>query len=527
MSGLKRWLPWVGGALVVGVVTAVLDPAGASGLVGYLILSGISAGFCWLAWRKVAARDAPRTLALILLVALGVRLGIGIALARALPIYGYPDAEGQRDPYVFQDARLRDEDAWALGRSEQPLSRAFVRPQESDQYGGLLFLSAAIYRYLSGGIHRPLLVVLPAATVGALAALFTWAFASMTFGGRAGLIAAWVVALYPDAVLLGASQMREPFVICGMALALYGYARQRAGASRAGWAAVLLAVTAVLPISPPYALVILGVVALAWIWQGGLRPGWAAIGLVGLAAVALGLTALAWSGVQGLYPESLLDLLSEWLRHGAGFQLSLLEQGSGLVQKLFELTPDWMHLPMATFYGLVRPLLPAALADRTGAVLWQIVEIWRSLGWFALLPILVYAPLAAASVKEHRGMALYVSLVFWVAAVIASFRAAGDDWDNPRYRAIFVPLMGTLAGWAWLHARWAGSRWLGRSYVGVGGATLIFLHWYIGRYYGTPRLSVEATLAAMAAFTVLYFGGLALLDRRRTDAGLTAGTPGV
>jgi len=143
------------------------------------------------------------------------------------------------------------------------------------------------------------------------------------------------------------------------------------------------------------------------------------------------------------------------------------------------------------------------------------------------LPILAYAPAAALRSGNRRGLAMYLGVAFWVAAAIASFRAGGDDWDNPRYRAVFVPLMGTLAGWAWFQARQAGNHWLRRAYIGVVGVTLIFLHWYAGRYYGTPRLSLEATLAAMLGFSALYFGGMALLDRRRSGPRLTGGVPEV
>lgn len=526
MRSWRAWLPWAAGVLLSAVTLAWLDPLGPplGGSLGYLVLAAVCAVLASLAWREVAGRDAPRALAVMLMVAVALRLGTGIALARLLPIYGYTR---QQAGYIFQDARLRDNDAWALGRSDQPLTRAFVRPQESDQYGGLLFLSAAIYRYLSAGVHRPLLVVLPAAAFGSLAVLFTWGFAAAVVGRRAGAVAGWVVALYPDAALLGASQMREPFIIAGLALALYGYARARLGGSRSGLLALLLGVLTALFVSPPYALAILILVGLAWLWEGGLRPTWAAAGLAGLAALALGLTALAWSGLQDVGGSNPLALLVDWLMRGAQFQLSLLEQGSGWVQRLFGLTPEWMHIPLATMYGLTRPLLPAALADRTGAVLWQIVEIWRSLGWFALLPILAYAPAAALRSGNRRGLAMYLGVAFWVVAAIASFRAGGDDWDNPRYRAAFVPLMGTLAGWAWFHARQAGSHWLRRAYIGVVGVTLIFLHWYAGRYYGTPRLSLEATLAAMLGFSALYFGGMALLDRRRAIHRLTGGVPEV
>jgi hypothetical protein len=522
MRRLRPWLPWLAGGLALAFLLTWLDPAGPSGLPGYAALAAMCTLLFWLAWSSLARPEAARTLAALLLVALGLRLGVGIALARLLPVYGYPNEPGQQAGYVFQDAWLRDRDAWALGRSDRPLTHAFTEPSSSDQYGGMLFLSAAIYRYLSAGVHRPLLVTLPAAAFGALAALFTWAFATSAIDRRAGIVAGWVVTLYPEAVLLGASQMREPFILCGLALALLGYGRMRAG-GRGGLRMLLLGGLIALFVSPPYALVILLLVVLAWLWEGRLRVSWAAVGLAGLAVLALGLTAVAWSAVQDVGGGHPLALVGDWLLRSARFQLVLLERGSGWVQRLFEMTPEWMHLPLATAYGLTRPLLPAALADRTGAVLWQVIEIWRAAGWFVLVPTLAYAVVAALRGGGRRSLVSYLGLAFWVAAVIVSLRAAGDDWDNPRYRAVFVPLMGALAGWAWLHSRQVGRRWLQRAYVGLIGATLIFLQWYAGRYYGTPRLSLEATLAAILGFALLYFGGMALLDRRRAHPRLTGG----
>ena len=166
-------------------------------------------------------------------------------------------------------------------------------------------------------MNRPFQVVLPAAAFGSLAVLFTWAFAATDIGRRAGAVAGWVVALYPDAVLLGASQMREPFIIAGLALALYGYSRARLGASRPGLVSLLLGILIALFVSPPYALAILILVAVAWLWEGGLRPPWAAAGLAGLAALALGLTALAWSALQDVGGGNPLALLTDWLLRGA------------------------------------------------------------------------------------------------------------------------------------------------------------------------------------------------------------------
>ncbi len=524
--GVRRAIAWIAGGAGIGAVVALVDPKGAptQGLPVYLLLGALGGLAIWAAWRAVADQGAARSLGAALVTAVALRLGIGIALANALPVLGY-DREVQRAGYVFQDAWLRDKDAWDLGRSGRPLTEAFTRPRESDQYGGLLFLSSAIYRYLPGGTHRPLLIVMLAASAGSAAVLFTWGCVSMFFGGKPAMLAAWIVALYPDFVLLGASQMREPFIVAGLALGIFGYARIRAGAIRPGLRQVLWGSLIALVVSPPSALLILVLIGMAWAWEGRLRPSWGMGGLVAIGGLALLLTLAAWSAVTGVGGGNPLALLGSWLSQGADYQLYLLEQGSGWVQKLFDLAPQWAHAPMATLYGLLRPLLPATLADNTGAALWQAIGVWRGLGWFVMLPLLIYSSLAALRMRNRRSLEVYFTVAVWVAAILVSYRAAGDDWDNPRYRAVFIPLMAALVAWGWWHARQVESPWLRRTVVAYLGASLLFLHWFIGRYYHTPRLSLGATFAAMVGFVVLYLSATLLRDGWPGKPGLTVGSP--
>ncbi|NUO81692.1 hypothetical protein HUU05_16605, partial [candidate division KSB1 bacterium] len=87
-----------------------------------------------------------------------LRLAFGIGLSMALPIWGYDEPE-QKAGYLFKDAYQRDRRAWSLAQSEQPLWVSFQDDMKTDQYGGLLALSAAVYRYLSPDVHRPHLVL--------------------------------------------------------------------------------------------------------------------------------------------------------------------------------------------------------------------------------------------------------------------------------------------------------------------------------------------------------------------------------
>ncbi len=154
--------------------------------------------------------------------------------------------------------------------------------------------------------------------------------------------------------------------------------------------------------------------------------------------------------------------------------------------------------------------------DSDAALLLRAIVSWRALGWFALLPFLIYAPFAAIRSRSWRGLPLLFSAAVWLTAFLAAYRAV-DDWDNPRYRAVFLALQAGLAGWAWMHSRRLRSPWLTRTAVVVGIATLAFLHWEAGRYYRLPRLDLWETLAVTAVVSLGYLIGGWLLDRSRRE----------
>lgn len=514
MNRLSAWWPWVVGVIVISGGLAALDRQGAFLLawLSYLALCSLGALLIVLVWKWVGAFEGPRSLVTVLGIALALRLCLGIGLTYALPIYGY-DEEPQRAGYVFYDAYHRDKDAWALSESSQPLWSAMTDQGSSDQYGGMMFLSAAVYRFISPDLHRQLLIVTISAAIASLSVLFTWAFTNLTFGSRAAIIAAWIVALYPDAVLLGASQMREPFMMTALAMSFYGYGLTRKGEMRAGGAAFLAGLAIMLFISPPYAVILLGVLGLAWIWEGQSgqkRTAWVLGVIAVLGLLALGLTIRAWSNIGD--GGSGMALLNHWLVDDAKYQLHLIEKGSGWVQKLFQESPEWMHMPMATIYGLVQPFFPAGLIV-TGAPIWHILVAWRGLGWFILLPLMVYAPFAALKRAGFRSMPAYLSFLVWAIAILVSYRAAGDLWDNPRYRTVFITAQAALAGWAWVHARRQHSPWLRRTAIVIGFATLLFITWYAGRYHYIPRINLWETLGSIGIFTVVYVAGCVVWDK--------------
>ncbi len=231
-------LALVAGGVVAWIETAALD-LGLWAAYAFLILVG--EGLLYLAWRVVKRDGADKKLFTFALIGLFLRIGVGVALYQGLPRWGY-DEKAQRAGYVYWDAYKRDTDAYARARSDQPLLTAFTTPKPSDQYGGVLVLSSLIYRHIGLPGHHPLLITTFFASISLLTVIFTWGFLKRVFDERIAWVGALISMLYPEAILLSASQMREPFLMSAVALALYGYSFLRTGQFRSGLLLSLLAV---------------------------------------------------------------------------------------------------------------------------------------------------------------------------------------------------------------------------------------------------------------------------------------------
>ncbi len=506
--------------ITLSIILSALDPRGApfSGFLAYLILTAVAFLLVWASWRSIRKLDPPTWLYIAVIFAFVLRLIIGVGLTLALPTFGYPDSIPHQAGYLFLDAYSRDTDAWNLARSDEPLTDAWRDSELSDQYGGLLFTSAFIYRTFSPDVRRPFLVLLLIASVGSLAVLFTWVFTQQRMGNKAASFASWVVALYPEAVLLGASHMREPFLITSLALAFAGYVQLRLGDNRTALYFMFFGVALALIVSPPFMLILLAVVVAAWLWEGRGKSEqrmFTVSMLILFGFIALFLTLRAWSRIEGRPDGNAIELVMWWLTGGAEYQLQVLRAESGWVEKVFGMVPEWSHMLLATLYGLVQPFLPAAIMDSTSAPLIRAVVSFRGLGWFFLLPFLICAPFVALRQCGWRSLPMYLATLVWVTAIFVSYRDAGRLWDNPRYRSVFLFAQAALSGWTWITYKRTQSRWLRRVGITVGVATLAFLHWEAGRYYGTPRLNLWKTLALVGGFTAFYYIGAFFYDRRR------------
>jgi hypothetical protein len=334
------------------------------------------------------------------------------------------------------------------------------------------------------------------------------------------MITAWIVALYPEAVLLGASQMREPFLIAALAAALYGYSRIRKGEFKCGITIVVAsALIFALPISPPFVIVIFAVVASAWFWEGlgiGRRRKLfvtALLGAVVLAALALAVR--AWAGLDAIAGSPWEIIREWWVNAGDQWRVTLVSEESIMLDTLLDRLPGSFRIPFLVLYGLIQPFLPAALIA-PGAPIWRSIGIWRSMGWFLMLPFLLYGTWLAFRRKGWRSLESYLAVLIWVTVLISSYRAPGYQWDNPRYRAIFLAAQAALIAWTWVEVRLIESPWLKRWFVVLSVNYLLVTYWYIGRYYNMPALSLEATLGSILFFTIIYLAGFFLSDVIRT-----------
>ena len=471
MKSLRDFLWILPCSLALGLVLSLLDTE--TWWIGWLAYSLLWAFGLWALvslWRSAGAgakqdQSQPRRqrmLGLLLILTVLVRMGLGIAFSNVLPTYGNP-TNVQRKGYIFPDAYNRDNQAWQLASSSNPLWRAFDKSYSTDQYGGLLFVSSLVYRYLSPDAHRPWLVILLASLTAAIGVALAWKAAKKTWGKSMAVGVGWILALFPEAILLGSSQMREPFLITFIAMAFWGLVSW-ADNRRLAMAWLIGSLVGMLLFSPGIAVIAIILLA-GWAWLRGkerrIRWQWiAGVGVIVLLAFSL----LAWSvGGSMKVKSGPLATVGNWMRYTVQFDSQKLEQDSGWVQAIFSHVPLSLRLPLIIGYGVVQPVLPSAIGS---PAVWPMrtLGILRGIGWYALLPLLLYAiyPIWKMTDKRARQAWLWLWLVVWVWILISAARGGGDQWDNPRYRTILLIFEAVLAVQVILIQKQTHERWLGR-----------------------------------------------------------------
>jgi hypothetical protein len=479
----KTWL-FIGCASGLGALLAALDGAGRflNGWIAYSLVSALAFGLLLAAVRLSGASRAGKAA----WTAFILRLAVGVFLFLILPAAGYPDNRATQAGYPFDDAFVRDQQAWKLAVSDTPLVSAFSGSFEGDQYGGMLALSAGVYRYLSPDVHRPVLIIILAAAAGASGVFFVWKAAEVWFGSVVAGMAAWIFALYPESILLGSSHMREPFIITAVAVGLYSITvgRENRGGSYL-W--LLFSVFILLLFQPSVALFTSLIVFGLWFFDSKHKFSWKqAAGYALILTVSAGILITVWSNLPSLSETQTSNVLFTWFYNNFVYQVHLTERSSGWLQRIFTQIGSQWQMPFVLIYGITRPVLPAALGDKESVVLiWRVINILRAAGWYALALPLVYGLFSAwrSQIPSRRSQILWLFIVAWGWILISSAVAGGDMWDNPRYRTIFLVIHAVLAGWALNWAITQKDPWLMRWFYVELSAVGALTVWYISRNY--------------------------------------------
>lgn len=506
------------------------EAAWLKGWLSYSFLLGLVTAILYVTWRLVIGRQIDRSLLFAVVIALLLRLWVGTALTQLLPVIGYSDSQEHQAGYAFTDAYLRDEQAWQLANSESTLDSAFSGQYSSDQYGGMLFLEAFLYRTFSLDTHRQMLVLTLTAGAAAWGVIFLWKASHEWFGRRIAQAAAWLFALYPESVLLGSSQMREAFVISAIAIMFYSLTRMHAGEKKTkgslswlGWLA-LCAVILIL-IQPPILIVALLLLSVLWLLDPQRRFSknmgksvMIGVILMVLLCIALLVAASTWANLPSLRDVGVLRIFTDWLVNNFNFQSYLTERASGMFQKLIESVGEQWTWLVVMVYGIAQPVLPAMVGDPDAAAIMRLIGFLRAAGWYLLAPFLVYGMLAAIRVRgeNRRAQLIIMSVMIWGWAIIAAFNGGADQWDTPRYRTLLLACQVLIAAWAWNWARLKRDAWLGRWLAIEGIFIAMFTEWYASRYYtNLPHFDIFLMIAITLLLTLMILVGGWWIDRKK------------
>jgi hypothetical protein len=327
------------------------------------------------------------------------------------------------------------------------------------------------------------------------------------------------MALYPESLLAGASQIREPFLTLFIGVAFWGMADWFKNQNKTGWIWAGGAFLLSLLYSPAVGVFAL-VVLVLWFWftrKDRIIHWWWVAG-----AAILGFLGIVFFGilVSGTLqaPSGPLANLVDWLRYSALFSAYQTEESSGWIQSVFQILPEWSHIPFITAYGVTQPLLPAAIADPAA---WpsRVQGIFRGIGWYALLPFLVYSiyPILKITEKRERLAWLSVWVTAWIWILVCSFRAGGDQWDNPRYRLMMLLFQAGLAGFSITWAQKTRDAWMWRVLLVEAIFLLFFGYWYFARYtqWEAGQVHVLIIIGIIILLAAIVLGGGWLLDRRK------------
>jgi hypothetical protein len=426
-------------------------------------------------------------------ISLFLRLGLGLITTENLIDWGY-DQEPYQSGYLFKDAYSRDNQAWDLAISDQPIWAAFSNDFFTDQYGGLLALSSLIYRLFTPDAHFQINIIFFVTMINVIGILF------LALGLReknkdigfspSSKIIILIFSFYPDAVLFSASQMREP-ILLGISACLFWIIHKQKIKIWNRFALFSLFSIFLLLISLKIGIFII-FSFLIWMLFQPYRKQIKVLNskIIILPVIVIVIIALFFS--------------SKWILEAGKWDALLLERNSGFVQYIVSIIGSRYRLLFASIYGLFQPVLPAALIEPS-KLFWKILNSLRALGWYLMLPILVYGIVyffrENEKFKKFEYLFIWSFSVFWI--MLSSIRAGGDMWDNPRYRLSFLIFIAYIIGVAFYHGWKTKDHWLTRIFIAELVFVLFFLQWYISRYTG---LFENLTFFQMVFVLSIIFG---------------------
>ncbi len=439
-------------------------------------------------------------LSIVISLALFLRIGLGLVTTEHLLDWGY-DQEPYQSGYLFKDAYSRDLQAWDLAISDQPVWSAFSNDFFSDQYGGLLALSSSIYRLFTPKAHFQINIIFFVAMINIIGIIFL--AAGLKEKSKDEVLSTTskfvilIFAFYPDAILFSSSQMREPILLGFSACLFWIIHKQEMNIWRRFSIFFLISILLLL-ISLKIGIFII-FSFLVWMlfqpynqFKTSIFSKFIVIPIILFVVIALYFS-------------------YNWIIEAGKWDAILLERSSGFVQYIVSIIGERYRLLFASAYGLFQPVLPAAMVEPS-KLFWRLTNSLRALGWYLLMPVLVYGIVYILREKQKDKKFEYLFLwsisIFWI--LLSSIRAGGDMWDNPRYRLSFLLFIAYLVGIAFYHGWKSKDHWLVRIFVAEIVFILFFLQWYISRYTGIfgnlPFFHMVIVLSAI--FGVILVSGV-------------------
>jgi hypothetical protein len=454
--------------------------------------------------------------------AFGSRLVFLIVVPILMLLWGYASDRNLKG-LVEQDAINATDTAWHASVAGGPVLEAWGRAP-GDNTGGITILGVVLFRLLSPGVERTLLLGLAAAAFTSLTVIAVYRLASGLFPPGVARLAALVAAVYPEAVMIGSSHQQMGYITLIFSTALLAIAGLvlnkestpgEPGLPKRPVAGVLLTLMILLGFVFFYQFSILGIIcgALFAVWLSDPRRRLGRVLWIGAGAAVLALAVLRVLAWRDVIPSDWDYLYSQYqYMYGLAWDEfnKLVNAGGGdffqTVLSTMEKGPAFL---LAGAYGLIRPALPAAIGYRNpaaqGGFFWQLLNIYRSLGWYLILPVLLYGTLKSLLGILKRNPAFVLSAIFWFIAVVGSYRAFGDEWDNPRYRLFALAPMAVLAAWAWVTQRESRDPWFLRIVIPFAAATAALTVWYILRDYANVNFAAVGSILVIGAITAVAF----------------------